>query len=123
MTEKDIQNVILQYLNIRGIYCWPNQSVGIWDQHKKIYRKPNNKYHLNGVSDILGILPGGRQLAIEVKTPKNKVRPQHQVEFIDAVNRKGGLAFFATSVNDVIEKLNGAESKANGQQNFDRLLS
>lgn len=66
----------------------------------------------NGSSDLVGWFPligvatGGNKievalfLAIEVKTPKGRLRPG-QREFIDCVNRTGGIAFVARSVKDV----------------------
>lgn len=59
---------------------------------------------VNGVSDIIGLLPGGRFLAIEVKTDRGKATPR-QDKFIRDVNEEGGLAFIARSVDDVIERL------------------
>jgi len=41
----------------------------------------------------------------EVKRPENKKRPPAQIAHINEVNELGGLAFFATSVNDVIKVL------------------
>jgi hypothetical protein len=55
--EKVIENQILHYLFRVDIFAWKNQTVGIYDQTKKIYRRPNNPFHVKGVSDILGILP------------------------------------------------------------------
>jgi len=68
--EKPIENAILAYLNFSGILAWKNQTVGIYDPVKKIYRKSRNIYHISGVSDILGVLPDGIFLAIEVKVEK-----------------------------------------------------
>ena len=105
ISEKQVENLILQYLNAQGIFAWKNQTVGIYDSSKKVYRKPKNKFHINGVADILGILPNGKFLAIEVKSPKNKVRTLMQKEFIDAINRNGGVAFFADDLDLVRQKL------------------
>jgi len=105
IAEKDVENSILEYLAYRGIFAWKNQSVGIWDAKKKIYRKSNNKYHVNGVSDILGVLPNGKVLCIEVKSPSNRDRPKHQREFISQVSSSGGVAFFADSVKVVDTRL------------------
>lgn len=102
--EKVIENQIMAYLNLKKIYAWKNQSVGVWDQNRKIFRKPNNKNHIKGVSDILGILPCGRFLAIEVKSKTGKLSPD-QVLFIERINSHGGLAFMAQSIEDVENKL------------------
>jgi hypothetical protein len=97
--EQGIQAAILAYLRMKHIFCWKNNTAGI-------YVKARNTYipsHAPGVSDILGVLSGGRFLAVEVKAPKGKVSP-HQQQFIDAVNKAGGLAFVARSVEEVIKQ-------------------
>ena len=67
-----------------------------------------------GIADILGILPTGRMLAIEVKKPgwappspgaKAFRHHQEQQRFIDTINANGGVAFFASSIEDVINGL------------------
>lgn len=104
-TEKQIENAILEYLSFRtDCYAWKNNTTGIFDKERGCFRKPKGKYLINGVSDILGVFRG-RFLAIEVKTPKNKKRPEHQVAFLQSVNEMGGIGFFATSVKEVEEKL------------------
>jgi hypothetical protein len=98
--EQGIQAAILQYLRWKGIFCWKNNTAGI-------YVKARNTYipsHAPGVSDILGVLHGGRIICIEVKSPKGRISP-HQQQFIDAINSAGGLAFVARSVDEVINVL------------------
>ena len=56
-----------------------------------------------GVPDILGIWQG-RMLGIEIKAPNGRVS-EHQQRFIDSINREGGLAFVARSIDDVIDGL------------------
>jgi hypothetical protein len=99
--EKHIQRAILEYLWATGIMAFKFNNVGI--------KKPDGSYipsGCKGVSDILGILPGGRFLAIEVKRPGGKAT-QLQQQFIDNVNDKKGLAFIAYSVDDVAAVLGG----------------
>jgi penicillin-binding protein-related factor A (putative recombinase) len=106
-TEKEIETSILQYLeHLPGCFAWKSNTVGVFDPAKRVYRKSKNKFAINGVSDILGIYHG-RFLAIEVKRPSNKERPEHQVQFIQNILKQGGIAFFATSVEEVKEKLRG----------------
>ena len=45
-----------------------------------------------------------RYLQIEVKKP-GEVPTKAQVAFMDGINRCGGIAFYATSVQDVKDKL------------------
>lgn len=101
LKESDVQKLILQYLHLRKIYCWVNKTTGTWDNNLKIYRKGTT---FKGVSDILGILPDGRFLAIEVKVKYNKPSPE-QIEFIDNINRNKGVAFVAYSLDEVINTL------------------
>ena len=61
-------------------------------------------FGLKGSSDILGVLPGGRFLAIEVKDHKGVVYPE-QAEFIDGIAAHGGLAFVARTLEEVTEKI------------------
>ena len=107
MKESDLQREIIDYLFYKpGIY-WRNNSVGIYDPTRKIYRKARGKGHINGVADILGCL-SGQLIAIGVKTPKGRVS-QAQKEFIDNINISGGKAFVARSIEDVEKELFGEE--------------
>ena len=95
-TEAEITTSIRGVLKILGVFHWKNWSGPM------TYPK--------GIPDILGILPAGiaggpgRFLAIEVKRKGGKVSP-HQAQFIDRVNRMGGLGFVAYSAQDVIDRL------------------
>lgn len=53
-----------------------------------------------GCSDVLGQLRDGRLLAVEVKSPAGRLRPEQQ-QFIDLVSGAGGVAFVARSCADV----------------------
>jgi len=101
--EKEIENNILAFLvHIPGGKFWKNQSGGIYDSSKRVFRKSYNKFHINGVSDILGVVKG-RLICIEVKAKKGRVSPSQKI-FIEEVNRLGGLAFIAKSIEDVEEQ-------------------
>lgn len=100
--EKNIENSILHWLNMSGIFAWKVQTVGVFDPVKKIYRRSNNRYHIRGISDVIGILPDGKLLAIEVKSKTGKASPE-QLEFIEKIKKSGGVAFVARSLDEVIE--------------------
>ena len=122
MTEKEIENKILDWLKFNKIFAWKNQSVGIYDPVKKIYRKPNNKHHIKGTSDILGILPDGKLLAIEVKKPLLKKKrnelellaqlSDEQFTFIRTVLENNGVAFVADSIDFVAHMLRNYKIKS-----------
>lgn len=121
ITEKQIENQILTYLVNKGLFCFKNQSVGVFDPTKGLYRKSNNKHHLKGVSDVLGCLKDGRMIAIEVKKPYiskktlgisyrtqeqlEKLASEEQVFFINKIKSLGGVAFYADSVEIVEDQL------------------
>ena len=109
-TEKEIENSILDYLQTQDGFFWKNQSVGIYDPIKKTFRRPG-KFHVNGVADILGLIPpSGKLVAIEVKRRKGKTT-KAQDDFLQVVSDNGGESFVARSIEDVEEKLNELQTK------------
>ncbi|MCX7698803.1 MAG: VRR-NUC domain-containing protein [Candidatus Goldbacteria bacterium] len=98
--EKDIQRDILSFLRLNKIFCWKNNNVGI-------YKKETGSYipsQIQGISDIIGILPDGRFLAIEIKREGGKLTDK-QIEFLNNIKKNNGLTIIAYSVKDVVEKL------------------
>lgn len=95
--EREIQRAILDYLKLRRIFCWKQNTVGI--------QKADGTYipaGLRGVADILGVLPDGRFLAIEVKSPGGRVSVDQRL-FLNNVEINKGFQLVAYSVEDVIE--------------------
>jgi len=102
MTESDIQRSIMLALSQAGCLIWRNNS--------GILKNPAGipiKFGIGnpGGSDLIGIAPGGRFIAIEVKTPKGRATPE-QIRFIEAVKKHGGIAGIARSVEDALSLLN-----------------
>lgn len=108
--ELDIEKDILRYLSLRKIFCWKCKTQGTFDPKTNRFRK--NKNLKRGVSDILGCLPDGKFLAIEVKRPAD---PHQGIEagnttyeqklFISDVNKLGGIAFVAEGIDEVVAHL------------------
>lgn len=88
--ESDITKQIRSYLNLMGIPHWK-----IWQ----------GAMSFKGISDIIGVLPDGKFLAIEVKRPGRKPT-ERQKQFLEQVKAAGGVAFVAYNVEDVAKKLN-----------------
>lgn len=61
-----------------------------------------------GVSDIIGVLPDGRALFIEVKSAKGKAS-EHQLAFIKEANDAGALAFVTSDLRDVLLHLSAVD--------------
>ncbi len=94
--ESDVLSACLQYLALRGCFCWRNNTGAFAGEYKG--RKRFVRYGLKGSSDILGVMPGGRLIAVETKRPKGGKLSPEQAAFIDAVNRAGGLAVCVSDV-------------------------
>jgi len=104
MLEKEIEKAILEYLNtLPETKAWKNQSVGVYDPKKKVYRLNKGAFTARGSSDILGICQGV-MLCIEVKTAKGRLS-EAQEKFLDDMANLGALAFVARSVDDVRKTL------------------
>lgn len=99
LSEKQIQNHILGYLKSKQIYAWQCNTHGTFDQKLGRFRK-SGAWHIRGVSDILGILPGGKFLAIEVKSKKGRLSVEQKI-FLEEISNRGGVAFVARSIEDV----------------------
>lgn len=98
--EQDIQKQIKDYLQALGWIVIKINNVGI--------KKPDGSYipsHQKGVSDLICCTPKGKFVAIEVKRPGNKPT-QLQKQFLQNVNKIGGLGLWATSVDEVIKDIN-----------------
>jgi hypothetical protein len=91
-SESLIQGEILEYLRLRGVFCWRNNS-GVARTGGRFIR-----FGSPGAPDILGILPDGRFLGIEVKTPTGIVS-EDQEAFHEAATRSGALVFTAWSLD------------------------
>lgn len=102
-TENDVVQACLQWLALHNVMAWRNQTTGLYDPTRKVFRKFNG---LKGVSDILGVLPGGRFLGIECKKKGGYPSPEQRA-FIQMVNDAGGLAFVARGTEDLEAHLLG----------------
>lgn len=96
-TEAQIQASILDYLNMKGHFCWRNSS-GLF--------KVGDRY-INagkGRADILGIARDSRFIAVEVKKKGGRAS-QEQEAFIEEIRGRGGVGLIAYSLEEVMEVL------------------
>jgi hypothetical protein len=101
MTEKEIENSILMHLEMRGdCIAWKNQSVGIFDPKRKVYRKSRNRFHKNGVSDIICMLHDGPVIFLEVKTQYGR-QSENQKQFQKDCEDMGQIYRIVKSIEDV----------------------
>lgn len=106
-SESETQKAILDYLKLRQIFCWRNNT----GARKFDYRRKDGKVTHNffqwgkpGSGDILGVLKDGRFFSIEVKA-YGKTPSESQEEFMAEVRKNNGIAFVAYSVEDVAKNL------------------
>lgn len=113
MKESAVLKDCLRYLiTVRGLLAWRANQIPVPLPGGKGFRKFAGR---RGVSDILAILPAGRDplgeemppgrmLAVETKSDTGRLRPDQAV-FLDAVNRSGGLGLVVRSVGELIDGL------------------
>jgi hypothetical protein len=70
------------------------------------------RFGWTGCADVLGQMTDGRFLAVEVKGPTGRLRPE-QTLFLEQVNKAGGLGFMARDLRDVHRELNQLKDKTN----------
>ena len=109
--ETKIQRLIMLALSENGCTVWRNETAGAWIG-KQIYKAGDQVTLTNarmmtfglcvGSSDIIGIAPDGRFLAVEVKTAKGRPTTE-QLRFIEAVKKAGGIAGISRSPEDALK--------------------
>jgi hypothetical protein len=89
--EGRIKAACLRYLEKRQILAWNNPSGAVRMAPDRLVR-----FGKKGSADLLGCLPGGRFLAVEVKAPNGRLSPE-QREFLKQVHDWGGVAVVVKS--------------------------
>lgn len=114
MSETGIVKSCIQYLRLRGIYAWRQNTAGVFNQKTGGYFFNGTR----GVADILGILPQetehglqGILLCVECKTAKGVVSDS-QKAFLTEIEQRGGLALVVRSVDELEAKLRDYPFKA-----------
>lgn len=107
VSERNVQRQILRYLATVDVFAWRANSGSMTLEGSNGNRRHVRFASVQGLADIIGMLPNGRFLAIECKRRGGKVSVKQQA-FIDCVNAHGGLAFVADNLDTVIEALRKA---------------
>lgn len=106
-SESAIQSSILAYLGALGLPAWRMNSrvmrVPGRDGRPRLLRFGGQR----GMADIVAIGPGGRFVAIEVKSARGTVNPW-QAALLLAVEKAGGVAIVARSAADVARAMSRA---------------
>jgi hypothetical protein len=107
--EKTIQRMILTFLAAHKIFVFRINTTGVYDTKRNIFRTLHG-FSMKGVADILGMMPDGRFLAIEVKTAKG-VQSFDQKHFEECVKKNNGIYILARSVDDVRFLVEGKDER------------
>lgn len=100
--EQDLIKPTIDWLTAMGCCVWRQNAGGM-----KATYKGRDRFirfsHREGISDVIGLAPTGRFIAVELKAGKNKPT-EHQAAFLDEVRKRGGIAIVAYSLDDVCEQ-------------------
>jgi hypothetical protein len=86
-------------LNLAGFVAWNNNTTGIWDPVKKVFRKnwdPNSI----GVGDVLASIKG-QHVEFEIKTGKD-VQSDRQQQHQKRIIKDGGMYFEIKDIDQFI---------------------
>jgi hypothetical protein len=97
--EGRVKAAILRYLGRRGFFAWNNPSGAV-----RIAPERWLHFGKKGSADILGCLPGGRFLAVEVKAQDGRLTPE-QSAFLETIRGLGGVAVVVKSRRELDEAL------------------
>jgi hypothetical protein len=101
--EQDLVKPALQLLALRGVFAWRNNSGAICatSNGKRRFVRFGG---MPGSADVLGVLPGGRFLGIELKKPGGKPTAKQEA-FLAAVRAAGGVAWVVSSLAELEARL------------------
>jgi hypothetical protein len=98
MKESYVQRQILDYLALKRIFHYRNNSGAFVDSQKHFYR-----FGAVGSPDIVCVIHG-QYVGIEVKAPKGG-QSDHQKEFQKQLEAAGGRYILAYSLDDVLRSI------------------
>ena len=97
MKESEAQRAILDYLKVKRVFHYRNNSGGMLAESGHFVR-----FGTPGSPDIVCVIKG-QYVGIEVKAPKGKQNP-NQVMFQQKLESAGGKYILACSLDDVIKQ-------------------
>ena len=100
-TEAEILKSVLKFLRVHPDVAWVCRiNSGVFAENDRFISANSQK----GMSDIIGMLSGGRLFAIECKSKTGKIL-QHQDDFLCLIASGGGLSGIARSIDDAAKIL------------------
>jgi hypothetical protein len=99
--ESEVQRSILDYLKVKRVFHYRNNSGAFVFPETSTHARRFIKAGVAGSPDIVCVIKG-QYVGIEVKAPKGKQNP-NQIQFQQDLERAGGRYILAYSLDDVIE--------------------
>jgi len=99
MSETELVKACVELLKLRGALAW-RQNTGAAALPGRGGKKQFVRFGVKGCADILGVLPGGRMLAVECKVGRNQATSE-QAAFLDAVCAQGGAGTVVRSLDEL----------------------
>ncbi len=99
--EKDVQKVILEYLTLKRIFHYRNNSGVMTSEYKG--KRSFVRFGAVGSPDIICVIKG-QYVGIEVKGPKG-VQSDNQKDFQKQLELAGGRYILARDLNDIINTI------------------
>jgi hypothetical protein len=107
MKEIDIQKQILDYLALKRVFHYRQNSGGLGGEHKG--KKWFVRFGALGAPDIICVIKG-QYVGIEIKNEKGK-QSDHQRVFQQKLEKAGGFYLLARSLEDVINLIEHKEDR------------
>lgn len=101
MKEVEIQKPILEYLTLRGIFHYRQNTGAFKREDGHFYR-----FGATGSPDIICVI-NGRYIGLEMKTPIGK-QSEHQKAFQEKLSEAGGIYFLVRSFDEAVEAIEDA---------------
>jgi len=105
--EGIVKKQVCEYLDLirpHIIHFWIQESVGIWDEKKRTFRKKNSKYQINGIADICMVYRG-LPVYFECKAPGSSRMSDAQKMFCKRITEVGAYYFVVRCLEDAIKAI------------------
>jgi hypothetical protein len=109
MTESQILKATLDYLHLKKVNAWRNNTGAFWGEYQG--RKRFVRFSQKGEANIIGCLPDGRFLAIECKR-KGALLSDDQFHWLLKISSCGGVAFVADDIDYVMQRIDNILKEA-----------
>ncbi len=102
LLEKDIMNQCCQWLHNSGVFFWRSNNIPVFGRNNggAMTHRSMPKFSIKGVPDII-LVHEGMFIAIEVKRPKAKLRPDQEI-FMEKTIKAGAHYHVVHSLDELI---------------------